>query len=186
MEKGKSIVISGLPVSGKSTLIRALEKEMAMPSYSVGDVLKAEWKKAYPNKIPTFLNYMESMPLNFHRELDENLKVMFEAGGVIGDSRFISYLDDKKCIKIFVTADIDTRALWAGSRNDYKGMSSTSIKKLLREREDYEFKKGMELFNVDYRNPVLYHAVINSALLSLSDRIHVIKIIMAGKIVTQP
>ncbi len=181
MEKQKSIVISGTPASGKSTIIKVLEKELNMPSHLVGEMLRAEWRRAYPEGIPSFEKFWRNMNMDFHRKLNEELKVVFESGGVIGDSRYVSYLDEKTCIKVFVTADIGTRRNRAMLREEYMGKSPSDVQEILESREAHELRIGMELFGADYRDPNIYHIMINSGILSVKEETSIIKNIVAEK-----
>lgn len=49
------------------------------------------------------------------------------------------------------------------------------------EREEDEAKTGHELFKFDYRDPTLYHAVINSGLLTPAQEFEAVKALLNMK-----
>ncbi|MDE1870688.1 MAG: AAA family ATPase [Candidatus Micrarchaeota archaeon] len=181
MHNYKSIVISGLPASGKSTLVRALAKDYNMPTYSAGDTLKAMYARMHPEKEITFEEFWRKMSLEENRKFDEGLKAMFEDNSLVGDSRYTSYLDRTKCMLVFVSADMKTRSLRALLRSEYEGMTVESVSKVLRMREEDELKTGIGLFGIDYRDPGQYHITMNSGMLSIRQEVDTIKAAFESK-----
>jgi cytidylate kinase len=175
MSEYKSIVFSGLPLSGKSTLIEALSKDYDMRTFSVGGMLRGEHQNKYPNNDLSFDQYYRRMTPEASKKLNADLKLLFENVEIIGDSRYVSYLNKEKCLLVFMTADIETRVKRSMERGDYPGKSATQTRFLLELREADEIKNGMHLSGVDYRNRDLYHLTINSASLSIEEELLLVK-----------
>ncbi|MCL4389219.1 MAG: cytidylate kinase family protein [Candidatus Marsarchaeota archaeon] len=161
-EKPKGIAISGLPVSGKSTLARMLADQFHLPVRSLGGLWRERWAKQYPNGEVSFEEYWRGTTVEDNLRINQEAKAEFESGNVIADSRFVSYLDINRVVRIFVDADLEIRAQRASTRADYSGKPIEEIRRILRDREQDELKMGRTLFKVDYRDRKLYHLVLNS------------------------
>ena len=60
--KYKSIVFSGLPGAGKTTLVKELSKIYGWPVNSVGDLWRQRWAEKYPNKEISFEEFWRTSP----------------------------------------------------------------------------------------------------------------------------
>ena len=178
----KSIVLSGNPGSGKSVLAMALSKKYGWPVHSMGGLWRNKYKELHPKGEITFEEFWGRTTAEDSRQMNEQAKKIFENGGMIGDSRYVSYLDKKVCLLVFVTADIDTRARRAQNRDEYKTMPVQEIKKILEKREKDELKIGEGLFGIDYRNVNYYHVVINTGMMTVEQEVGVIEALMDGPV----
>jgi cytidylate kinase len=117
-EKGISIIISGMPAVGKTTLAQALAQRFGLTLLSGGDVLKEmaeergyrvtglEWWDT-PEGM-RFLNERQGNP-EFDREVDRRLKLAVERGGVVVTSYPLPWLTDKG-VKFWLKASQASRA----------------------------------------------------------------------------
>jgi cytidylate kinase len=181
MGKYRSIIISGPPVSGKSTLVKGLAAACRLKSHSVGGDVRRIWVKAYPNEEVSFEDFIKRNVLGYNKKIAPDLKRLFENNNIVADSRFVSYLNKRKCLLVFVTADLKTRARRALQRLEYKGRHMKQIERLLTERDMYDFRAGRRGFGIDYRDPTLYHMVLNSGELSVREEIAIIKRAFMGR-----
>ena len=156
------IVISGPSVSGKTTLSSLLSERYSKKVYSVGRLWREKWKLLYPNGEVPFHAFWSSLSIEEQRGVHKGLKSLVEEQGYILDTRFPSVYDRTKCITLFITASIDVRAERARSRPEFSAMQLDEIKNVLRSIEEEEVRVGMELFNVDYRDPKLYDMIIDT------------------------
>ena len=175
MGRYRSIVVSGLPGSGKSTLTIALAEQYRMQRYSVGDMLRAEYTKRHLETELPFKEFWRNQTLSEARKINEQLKPLFEKNRMIGDSRYVSYLDRNACMLVFVYADLDKRAHWPLLSAEHHGMTDDYAARTLWEREQDEYKKGELLFGCDYRDRKLYDISLNSGTLSVSEELNAIK-----------
>lgn len=171
-----SILISGKPLSGKSTLVSALSKIYGWEAFSVGKLWREEWKRRYPDGEVSFEEYWGKTTLEENKAMDQKAKEKIEKGHVIGDFRFAHLTSNPNVLKVFVDADISTRMERARSRKEYSSLSKRELRKLLNKREKDEVKMEKSLYGkrYDYRNPLNYHIVINSGSLKLDEEVKII------------
>ncbi len=164
-----AILLSGLPVSGKSTLCKRLANHYGWDTHSVGDIVKAKYLAINPQDtvFSGLSAWWKTTPPAENLQFNLDLKEIVRCGNVVADSRYIHYCSDLPALRVFVTADVETRARRHANSN---GISySPYLIDSLKAREDDEFQRGMELFNVDYRNPLIYHLILNSRELTIDE-----------------
>ena len=173
-----SIILSGLPRSGKSTLISALVEIFSWPKYGVGDLFRERWAALPEEGKPPFPEWWKSRPRGEQLQVNKDLLELVRREKVIADTRFAKYLDGNGGLTLFLTAPLNVRAQRAYDLGDYPGKSIDEISKLLDGREKTEFNIGMDLFGFDYRDPNHYDLVINSSRLSVEQEIEQVKALM--------
>ncbi len=172
----ESIILSGLPVSGKSTLATMLSEHYDWPIHAIGELFRAAWTRQHPHEQVSFEEYWRTISLEENRKVNVEAKKRFAAGQVIGDSRYASYCKDLPALLVFITAPLEIRA--ARACHKYPGKSKREIEQILLEREQVETRTGQELFDCDYRDPQNYHVVLDSEKLQLHQEFTLIKALM--------
>ncbi len=166
-----SMLISGRPVSGKSTLASVLSKMYGWEVFSIGKLWRDEWKRKYPNQEIRFEQYWGKTSAEENLKMDRKAKEIIEKGGVIGDLRVSAVTDDPRVLKVFVDADMDVRIERAKNKKEYAKLPNEKIRAILNKREKDELKMYKSTYgkNYDYRNPLNYHLVLNSGMLRLEN-----------------
>ncbi|MDE1851120.1 MAG: cytidylate kinase family protein [Candidatus Micrarchaeota archaeon] len=172
-----SIIISGRPKSGKSTLAKMLADHYRWKKLSLGDMWRERWKELYPNGEIPFDVFWKGTTVAANRRMNVEAKRIFEKGRIVADSRFVSYLNSRKCLLIYLTADLDTRVK-RSSVGEYKGKSTAEIKRILLKREHDEVVMGKKLFKTDYRDQEHFHMVLNSGRLTPEQEFAIVRKIM--------
>ncbi len=168
-----SILISGLPGAGKSCLARALSEKLGWPIYSIGGLFKEEWKRFYPNQEVSFEEYWRTITKEKNMEMNRKAREIIARGNAIGDFRFAICCEGLPSLRIYITADLETRA----KRVKDKGSNSIGkLKRILQERENDEVKVGKELYGKDYdfREQNQYHIVLNAGLLRFDQELNAV------------
>lgn len=173
--KYQSIVFSGLPGAGKSTLVKKLNEIYGWPIYSIGEIWRQRWAALYPGKEVPFEEYWRNTSVEDRVQINVDARQMFTASKIIGDSRYTIYLRDLPIFLVFMSADLEARATRAFGLDKYGGKSIEEIKKILLRREADEVGVGRQLFGYDYRDSYYYDLVINSGRLSLEEEVSVIR-----------
>jgi len=105
------VILSGLPGSGKSTVIKFLSEYFSWQVYSIGEEWRSIWKSRHPNEEISFEEFFRNTSDKENVEINKRARKIFEKGNVIGDSRFSSlYCRDLPLLSVFITADLGTRA----------------------------------------------------------------------------
>jgi len=134
-----SIILSGLPASGKTTLAKRLSEHWGWPIHSLGQIWRDQWKEKYPQAEISFEGYWRQTSLEDNISINQKAKEIFRKGAVIGESRYSIYCDDIPSLSLFITAPLETRA--SRSADKYLDTSFFERKKILAGREKDEVEK---------------------------------------------
>lgn len=175
--KFNSIIISGLPGSGKTTLAEKLSEHYNWQIYSIGQLWRDKWTKLYPNKEVSFSDFWRSTTLEENREINIKARDIFKNGNIIADIRYAIYARDLPALFLFVTSPLEVRAKRALNSGKYEEYSLEKIKDILIKREKDELITGRQLIDgdYDYRDPSSYHLIINSGMLSIEEEFYLIR-----------
>jgi cytidylate kinase len=173
--KYQSIVFSGLPGAGKSTLVAKLKEIYKWPMLSVGDLWRARWANLCPDEEISFEEYWRTTSSEDNRQVNVDFREQATKNHLIGDCRYTIYLKDLPVFLVFLTADLNIRAKRGVGLAKYNGNGEKEIKEILYRREADEVAASKRLFGYDYRDPANYHLVLNTAMLSQEEEIAVIK-----------
>jgi len=181
-----SIVISGWPAVGKTTMAAELAKEFSLSMYNGGDILKmlaAErgystsrddwWDTAEAKK---FMRERKSDP-SFDKKVDKKLAEIVRKGGAVITSYTLPWLvDSDSVIKFWLKGSADNRAKRMANR-DRIGFSEAKRITKLRDAENtriykrlYKFDFGEDLTVFDY--------ILNTDRLPLGSLIEISKLIV--------
>ena len=168
-----NILISGLPKSGKSTLIKELQKIYQVPVMGIGDILRARWKEQFPNGELPFETYWPNLPFESQVKINQDLKERIAQGEIIGDTRYPIIVENEKSFKLFVTASLETRVERVYN-NPENTLSKSGIRKILLAREQDELKLGKQLTHdqdYDYRDPKHCHLYLRTDRLTVEEEV---------------
>jgi cytidylate kinase len=165
--KGKtfSIIVSGWPAVGKTTVGAELANEFGLKIYNGGDILKQiatnmgyrtsgpDWWDS--NEGRQFMEKRRSDPTS-DREVDNMLKEIVRKGNAVVTSYTLPWLIDDKCIKLWLQGSPKNRAIRMAKRDN---ISIAEAKEIVRERdlknrqiyeELYGFQFGKDLSVFDF------------------------------------
>ncbi len=155
-----NICLSGLTGSGKSTLAKRLAHKYNLKRVSGGDILKqiiggkeslkdpGWWERDTGKAAMEVRKADHSIDL----EVDKRLAMLADEGGYVLDSWTMAYLlSGSKCIKIFLKADINVRAMRVSRRDNIT--FEEALEKIKRKDEEtyniyrqiYGFRLGEDL-----------------------------------------
>lgn len=172
-----NIFIAGPPVSGKSSLAKALADIYGLPMYSLGKFFREEWARRYPHGELSFEAFWKSTTLQDNRAKDATVREIFERGNAVGDGRFGIVYKDTPTLLVFLTADLDVRSDRALSTLHYRGRSIQDVAKILQSREEEEVAMGRKLYGqtYDYRDVSNYHLVLDSGKMSIKEEVAAVR-----------
>lgn len=165
--KGKtfSIIVSGWPAVGKTTVGAELAKEFGLKIYNGGDILKQiatnmgyrtsgpDWWDS--NEGRQFMEKRRNDPTS-DRDVDNMLKEIIKKGNAVVTSYTLPWLIDDKCIKLWLQGSPKNRAIRMAKRDN---ISIAAAKEIVRERdlknrqiyeELYGFQFGKDLSVFDF------------------------------------
>ena len=133
----KSIIISGPPAIGKTTIAKGLAKEFNIEYLSGGDILKelAE-EQGFQTKGDDWwdtqegINFLDQRKKNseFDKNVDSRLKELFQNGGVVITSYTLPWLVDNG-LKIWLAARIENSAKRMKNRDNVTQLNALDIVK---------------------------------------------------------
>jgi len=159
----KSIVVSGLPAIGKTTVAKGLASEFSLQYLSGGDILKElaseqgfssdgnDWWDTEEGM--QFLNQRKDNP-EFDKKVDDRLKTLFQNGGVVITSYTLPWIVDGG-IKIWLSGTLENSAKRMQSRDNLTEINALDIvKKRFNENKliyknlyNFEFGDDLSVFD---------------------------------------
>ncbi|HKX82220.1 MAG TPA: cytidylate kinase family protein [Nitrososphaera sp.] len=181
-----SIVISGWPAVGKTTIAGKLGKEFGLAMYNGGDILKMlASESGYSTERDDWWDTAEAKKFmqqrrgdsSFDKKVDRKLSEIVKKGGAVITSYTLPWLvRDDKLIKLWLRGSQENRAKRMANRD---GIGFAEAKKIVRLRDEenkriyyklYKFRFGEDLTVFDY--------VLNTDKLPLESLIEVSKLIV--------
>lgn len=177
----KSIVISGPPAVGKTTVAKGLAEEFSLQYLSGGDVLKAMAKEQGFDSSGAdwwdtedgmkFLNQREENS-EFDKKLDEKLAKLFNEGGMVITSYTLPWLIQDG-IKIWLEGSHESSTKRMQSRDD---MSSEDAYQITKQRFDKNKALYKKLYDFDFGDDKsVFDVIINTDHLTAQQVIDVAK-----------
>lgn len=151
----KSIIISGPPAIGKTTVAKGLGKEFGLKFLGGGDILKELAKEEGFNTggddwwdTPQGMEFLKQRNMNpeFDRKVDNKLKELFLKGGVVITSYTLPWLV-KDGIKIWLAGSHENSARRMKTRDKMDKQKALEITK---KRYDENKKLYKKLYNIDF------------------------------------
>lgn len=178
-KKYRGIILSGFPLSGKSSLSKRLVLEYKWKFFSVGDFWREKHRILYPEGEISFERFWRSCSRQDNLEMDRMTREVLSSGNWIGEARYAINFKDMGFVLAFVSADIDTRARRGLDSGRYKG-SLEEIKEMLSEREKIEVRVGRDLYgeDYDYRDPRNYDLIIDNTKLTIEQELEIVRNIL--------
>ena len=159
----KSIIISGPPAIGKTTIAKGLAKEFGLIHLSGGDILKElaeeegfktdgdDWWDTEEGM--QFLTQRKSNP-EFDKDVDSKLKELFQNGGVVITSYTLPWIIDNG-IKIWLAGNIENSAKRMQNRDNVTQLHALDVvKKRFNENKliykslyNFEFGENLSVFD---------------------------------------
>ena len=159
----KSIVVSGPPAIGKTTVAKGLASEFNLQYLSGGDILKElaneqgfssdgnDWWDTEEGM--KFLNQRKDNP-EFDKKVDDRLKTLFQNGGVVITSYTLPWIVDGG-IKIWLSGTLENSAKRMQSRDNLTEINALDIvKKRFNENKliyknlyNFEFGDDLSVFD---------------------------------------
>ena len=177
----KSIVISGPPAVGKTTVAKGLAEEFQLQYLSGGDVLKEMAKEQGFNSdgddwwdTEDGMNFLNQREQNseFDKKLDEKLTGLFNQGGMVITSYTLPWLI-KDGIKIWLEGSHASSTKRMQSRDK---MTSEEAYEVTRERFDKNRALYKKLYNFDFgEDKSVFDLIINTDNLTAQQVIDVTK-----------
>jgi CMP/dCMP kinase len=159
-----SIIVSGWPAVGKTTVAAELADEFGLKIYNGGDILKqiatnmgyqtsgTDWWDSEEGR--QFMEKRKSDPTS-DREVDNKLKEMVRGGNVVITSYTLPWLVKDKCIKLWLQGSAKNRANRMATRDNISISEATEIvkerdyqnKRIYEDLYGFEFGKDLSVFD---------------------------------------
>lgn len=152
----ESIIVTGTPFSGKTTLAKILSEEFSWRYISVGHLWRELWQKRYPNGEISFESFWVQTTDEENREMDKDIGGIIKQGHVVADLRYAFLHRDPKTLIVFTHCDINVKVNRALEKNAYPGKNLEQVKQIIEQREKDEVDRSKTLYGEDYREPKNY------------------------------
>jgi len=177
----KSIVISGPPAVGKTTVAKGLANEFKLTYLSGGDILKEMAKEEGFDAIGDdwwdtkngmkFLSQREDNS-EFDKKVDEKLIYLFKQGGMVITSYTLPWLVDDG-IKIWLSGSHDSSSQRMQNRDNMTSKEAYEITKIRFNKNRALYKK---LYHFDFGNDIsVFDKIIDTDNLNATQVINIAK-----------
>jgi len=185
-----SVVISGWPAVGKTTIAAKLAEEFGLVLYNGGDILKmlaAEkgystaredwWDTAEAKK---FMRERKSDP-SFDKKVDKKLSELVKKGGAVITSYTLPWLvKEESVIKLWLRGSTENRARRMANRDS---ISFAEAKKIITLRDDENKKIYRRLYGFSFGEDLtVFDYMLNTDRLPLDPLIEISKLIVRRQI----
>ena len=185
-----SVVISGWPAVGKTTIAAKLAEEFGLVMYNGGDILKmlaAEkgystaredwWDTAEAKK---FMRERKSDP-SFDKKVDKKLSELVKKGGAVITSYTLPWLvKEESVIKLWLRGSTENRARRMANRDS---ISFAEAKKIITLRDDENKKIYRRLYGFSFGEDLtVFDYMLNTDRLPLDPLIEISKLIVRRQI----
>ena len=181
-----SIVISGWPAVGKTTIAAKLAEEFGLVMYNGGDILKMlAAEKGYStdrddwwdtDEAKKFMRERKFDP-SFDKKVDKKLGEIVRKGGAVITSYTLPWLvKDESLIKLWLRGSPDNRAKRMANRDD---IAFTEAKKIIALRDEENKKIYHKLYGFHFGEDLtVFDYVLNTDRLLLLSLIEISKLIV--------
>ncbi|EGP93132.1 cytidylate kinase family protein [Nitrosarchaeum koreense] len=177
----KSIVISGPPAVGKTTVAKGLASEFKLTYLSGGDILKEMAKEEGFDAVGDdwwdtengmkFLSQRENNS-EFDKKVDDKLIQLFKKGGMVITSYTLPWLVDDG-IKIWLSGSHDSSSQRMQTRDNMTSKEAYEITKLRYDKNRALYKK---LYDFDFGNDIsVFDKIIDTDNLNATQVINIAK-----------
>jgi CMP/dCMP kinase len=177
-----SIIVSGWPAVGKTTVAAELADEFGMKIYNGGDILKQiatnmgyqtsgnDWWDSEEGR--QFMEKRKSDPTS-DREVDNKLKEIIKGGNAVITSYTLPWLVKDKCIKLWLQGSAKNRARRMATRDKINFAEATEIVK----ERDYQNRRIYEdLYGFEFGKDLsVFDFSLNTDMMDLSSLIQISK-----------
>ena len=188
-ERRMSIVISGWPAVGKTTIAENLAKDFNLKLWNGGDILKMmAYERGYSSSLnhdwwdteeaARFMNERNNNP-NFDREVDDRLIELVKEGNVVITSYTLPWISDAT-INFWLQGSVDNRS----KRMSMRDKIDINIAKKIVQRRDVENKLiYQKLYHFEFGEKLdVFDFAMNTDILSLESLIIISKNIVENVI----
>ncbi|MBU0497500.1 MAG: AAA family ATPase [Candidatus Thermoplasmatota archaeon] len=157
----KTITISGLPGTGKTTISQLLHEHYKIPYVYTGEIFRS-LAKEHKMSLSEFSTFAEQHP-EIDKQLDEKQLHILRKGNVILEGRLAGWLAHQHnipAIKILLIADVQTRAERIVKR---EGDDVEIRKQEMLKREQSEKQRYHEFYHIDISDTSIYDIIIDSS-----------------------
>ncbi|HEY8140989.1 MAG TPA: cytidylate kinase family protein [Nitrososphaera sp.] len=185
-----SIVISGWPAVGKTTIASRLAEEFGLSAYNGGDILKMlASEKGYStdrddwwdtDEAKKFMRERRSDP-SFDKKVDKKLADILKKGGAVITSYTLPWLvKDDSVIRFWLRGSQDNRAKRMANRD---GISFSEAKRIIKLRDGENRKIYFKLYGFRFGEDLtVFDYVLNTDKLPLGSLVEISRLIVRKQI----
>lgn len=181
-EQNFSIIVSGWPAVGKTTVAAELANEFGLRIYNGGDILKqiatsmgyqttgTDWWDSEEGR--RFMEKRRNDPTS-DREVDNKLKEIIRKGNAVVTSYTLPWLVDDKCVKLWLQGSAKNRAIRMATRDK---INIDEAAKIVEERDFKNRQIYQELYGFEFGNDLsVFDFMLNTDKVDLESLIELSK-----------
>ena len=154
------ITISGLPGSGKTTVARLVAAELGLEHVYAGNVFRRQAHDAGLT-LQEYLRRAET-DATIDRQLDDRMRERARLGNAVLEGRLAAFIATEaavEALKVYLDA---SEAVRAARITDREGGVTAERLHEIQARETSDRQRYRDIYGVDYHDPTLYDAVVET------------------------
>lgn len=156
-----SVLVSGPPCSGKTSLSEALAEKTGWKVFSISDMIRERWLSEPQGNRISFEQFCRKLSHAEILRMAGQASGLAKKGEIIIDARYpVGY--PETTLKIYIWASPEVRAERIKLRQEYAGLTHEERIKTLGRIERDSVDTGMGLFGIDYRDAAHYYVKLRT------------------------
>lgn len=170
VSRGLVITIAGYHGSGRTSQAKKIAEVFELKYISPGMLFREKAEELGVSLEE--MNQIATKDSEFDNWLDERTRAESQKGNVVIDANLSAWMAVDPDLKIFLTCSLDERVKRIAKR---EGRKIEEVKNETKSREELEYKRYLEYYDIDINDLTIYDVIVNTELFNLESSSRILK-----------
>lgn len=168
--RGLVITVAGYHGSGRSSQAKKIAEIFGLRYISPGMLFRERSEELGVSLEE--MNWIATKDPEFDKWLDERTRAESQRGNVVIDANLSAWMAEDPDLKIFLTCSFDERVRRIADREE---RDIDEVKKETKARENLEYKRYSDYYNINVNDLTVYDVIVNTGLFNLESSSRILK-----------